>query len=494
MLIRDLRMPVFTLTDFGAVADAHTLCTSAFAAAIQRCRDEGGGTVVVPPGEYVTAPIHLCSHMTLQLEAGAVLRFTDDFDAYPIVATRWGGNMCHAFSPLLFGADLENVEIRGRGVLDGQGQAWWREHRRLTEAGIRAPYDERTRTIAAHNLGYDRHGHGGGGLETQFLRPPLLQLLRCNHVRIEGITLRNSPFWNTHLVLCDDVTVTGVRFQNPEHAPNGDGLDIDSSTCVRVSDCHFDVGDDCLCLKSGVDADGRRVGRPTENVTIVNCTMRKGHGGVVLGSESAGDLRQVVVSNCIFDGTERGIRVKSRRGRGGVIEDFRVSNLIMRDVGCPLVLSGYYWCGTPEDRKDWIASPEPQPVTEETPLLRNFHFTHITCRRARWAAGVFQGLPEAPIENLLLDDVLIEMGPDAEPGLAEGGWGLPYPLSGAGLMASHVRNGLFRNVRIMGVREQTAEFASPPTAFDALLRTEHDGESPQNFALTPSADIRMEPA
>lgn len=480
-----------TLKDFAPSSQgAVCLWTEAFASAIEACREAGGGTVFVPAGEYLTGPIHLCSNLTLELEAGAVVRFTDDFDAYPIVPTRWGGNMVHAFSPLIYGNGLENVRICGRGVFDGQGKAWWDEYYRLAKAGVLGPYDARTRAIAAANPGHEQMGHGGGGFEYLFLRPALLQLLECRHVHIEGVTLRNSPFWNTHVVLCDDVTVSNARFQNPEEAPNGDGLDIDSSTCVRVSDCHFDVGDDCLCLKSGVDADGLRVGRPTENVTIVNCTMRKGHGGVVLGSESAGDIRQVVVSNCIFDGTERGIRVKSRRGRGGVIEDFRVVNVIMRDVGCPFALSGYYWCGTPEARREWVASPEAQPVTEETPLLRNFQFAHITCRRARWGAGVFQGLPEAPIENLLLDDVLVEMDPEGDAGLAEGGWGLPHPLRGAPMLASHVVNGCFRNVRVTGVLPQSGGFASAPGAFDALLRPGTPGEAVEPFAFLDSADIR----
>jgi polygalacturonase len=439
------------ITDYGAEAGGASVCTKAFREAVAACATVGGGTVRVPVGAYHTGPIHLCDNLTLELEAGAVVHFVEDFDAYPIVETRWGGAMCRGFSPLIYGKGLENVEIRGRGIFDGHGHVWWEELRRLKREGIAAPYDGRTRKIAALNPGYEDTGHGGGGQPTQFLRPPLLQFLECRHVRIEGVTFRNSPFWNTHIVLCDDVSVTDVRFENPVEGPNSDGLDIDSSTCVRVSGCHFDVGDDCLCLKSGVDADGRRVGRPTENVTITNCTMRHGHGGVVLGSESAGDIRQVVVSNCIFDGTERGIRVKSRRGRGGVIEDFRVSNLIMREVGCPLVITGYYWCGTPQDRRGWIASAKAQPVTGETPILRNFQFAHVTCRKAKWAAAAFWGLPEAPIENLLLDDVLIEMDPEAEAGMAEGAFGLPQPTHAAGVLGRNLKAVVFRNTRLVNV-------------------------------------------
>lgn len=437
---------------YGASNNGESLCTVAFEKAIEACKKAGGGTVWVPPGEYLTGPINLTSNLTLYLEAGAVVRFSDDFDMYPPVKTRWGGASCYAFSPLIFGDQIENVEICGRGVFDGQGRSWWEELKRLNKQGINAPYDERTKQIAELNPGYNNTGHGGGGRPTQFLRPPLLQFLECSHVRVEGVTFSNSPFWNTHLVLCDDVSVHNVRFQNPEEAPNGDGLDIDSSTCVRVSDCHFDVGDDCLCLKSGVDADGRNEGRPTEDVTIINCTMRKGHGGVVLGSESAGDIRRVLVSNCIFNGTERGIRVKSRRGRGGTIEDFRVVNLLMNNIGCPLVITAYYWCGTPEHRKEYIASDEQQPLSEETPILRNFSFTNLTCRDIKWAAGVFWGLPEAPIEGLYLDDVIIAMDSEAEPGMAEGAFGVPNPTASAGIMGRNLKAAVFKSVRFSNVK------------------------------------------
>jgi polygalacturonase len=178
--------------------------------------------------------------------------------------------------------------------------------------------------------------------DSQFLRPALLQLFDCKHVAIEGVTLQNSPFWNTHLVYCDDVNIRAVTIKNPADTPNGDGLDIDSCRNVRVSDCHFDVGDDCLCLKSGIDVDGRRIGRPTENVAVTNCTMLRGHGGVVMGSETAGSIRNVTISNCISIGTDRGIRFKSNRARGGVIEEIRVGDIYMQDVLCPLAINAFY--------------------------------------------------------------------------------------------------------------------------------------------------------
>lgn len=301
----------YDISALGAVGDGKTDCSEAIRAAVERCRSAGGGTVYVPAGVYETGPIELVSGMTLYLETGATLRFTDRFDAYPPTFTRWSGYECYGYRPLIYGRNLERVAIKGEGVIDGRGQAWWEVYKRLKrgEAVEATPY--RNQLIALNEALYTTVDSTFVEWETQFLRPPLLQLFDCRYVTIEGVTLQNSPFWNTHLVYCDEVKVRGVTIRNPHDTPNGDGLDIDSCTNVTVSDCQFDVGDDCLCLKSGINEQGRRIARPTENVAVTNCIMRRGHGGIVLGSEMSGDIRRVSVSNCIFLGTDRGIRVKS---------------------------------------------------------------------------------------------------------------------------------------------------------------------------------------
>jgi polygalacturonase len=258
-------------------------------------------------------------------------------------------------------------------------------------------------------------GSGGGGIETNFLRPPLVQFNDCSNVTISGITVRNSAFWNTHILYCSDVTIRNVRFSNPSDSPNTDGLDIDSSDNVRISDCFFDVGDDCLALKSGMDEDGRRVGRPTENVTITNCIMRKGHGAVVFGSECAGGIRNVVVSNCIFIDTDRGIRVKSRRKRGGFIENIHVSNIIMENVICPIVLNLYYRCGIKPEEREYANSKKREAVNEGTPFIRNINVSGISSIRTKSACGVFFGLPEKPIEGIVVRDSYFEMVGQSEP-------------------------------------------------------------------------------
>ncbi len=392
---------------YGATGDGETLDSAAFSDAIQTCLEEGGGTVLVPAGEYRIEPLQLCSNLRLHLEPGATLRVMNDPGVFPVVRTRWAGYVCHALQPCVFGDGVENVSITGQGVIDGQGSWWWDKYRAIQSGELDGVPDNVQHKLKELNRDVDTSGAKWDEWEQQFLRPVLIQMKACNRVLLDGITLRNSPFWNTQILFSEDVTVNNVRFQNPEGAPNGDGLDIDSSRRVRVSNCSFDVNDDCLCLKSGIDANGREVGRPTEDVTITNCTMYRGHGGVVMGSDTAAGVRNVAISNCVFHGTDRGIRIKSRRGRGGCVEDVHVDNVIMDDVDCPIVMNLYYTCGTTEDRVDYVSDPEPHPVDERTPSIRRINIANTTARGARIAAGTLIGLPESPLEDITLNNVSI---------------------------------------------------------------------------------------
>lgn len=383
-------------------------------AEIDRKHAGGGGTVVVPPGIHSTGPLELKSHVTLRIENGAVLQFKDDPDLYPPVWTRWGGIEGYVYQPLLWANGAESIAVVGEGTLDGNGQGWWDEFGARQNGKTSVFESDKAMGKLNREAGVDFVGAGGSVLS--FMRPPLIQFKDCTGVKLQGVTCRNSPFWNTHILYCRDVQIHGVTFRNPADAPNGDGLDIDSSTYVSVSDCLFDVGDDCLCLKSGTDADGRRVGRPTENVVVNNCLMRHGHGGVVMGSEIAGGIRNVVVSNCIFDGTDRGIRLKSRRGRGGSIEDIHFSNIIMRDVISAVVMNLYYACGIPEAELEWAASKSPQEVDESTPMIRNISLSRVVASGLRNAAVVLMGLPEAPLQGISLTDCRFDRAPGAPQG------------------------------------------------------------------------------
>jgi len=335
-----------------------------------------------------------------------------------MVKSRWEGTECVNFAPPLYAYRAENIAIVGRGLIDGQGKAWWDFHRKLREevakTGKVAAPSAWSKLFAESNQ--NAASRGRWEQMGNFLRPPMVQPFECRNVRIEGISLRDPPLWTINPVYCDNVTVTGISITNPEDSPNTDGINPDSCRNVHISDCHISVGDDCITIKSGRDADGRRVGRPCENITVTNCTMLDGHGGVVIGSEMSGGVRKVAISNCIFDGTERGIRIETTRGRGGVIEDLRVSNIVMSRI-----------TRTPFDLNMFYEKVPPEPVSERTPALRNLHFSDITVRDAP-VAGYILGLEEMPVEDVTFSNIRIE----AEKGLS----------------CSNARNVTFHDVRI----------------------------------------------
>lgn len=414
------RSPFHDIRNYGAVANDDAKDTDAIRKAIDAAVQAGGGTVYFSAGRYVSGAIHLKSNITLYLDAGAVLAFSQDFDDYlPMVASRWEGTECTNFSPPIYAYRAENIAIVGRGLIDGQGKAWWDFHRKL-----RAEFQQKKKIEEPSKWSklFAEKNAGSPMLKERwepfgcFLRPPMIQPVECRNVRIEGISLKDPPFWTINPVYCENVTVTGISIKNPDDSPNTDGVNPDSCRNVHISDCHISVGDDCITIKSGRDEDGRRVGRPCENITVTNCTMLDGHGGVVIGSEMSGGVRRVTISNCVFDGTDRGIRIKTTRGRGGAIEDIRVSNVVMtRIASAPFDLNMFYQ-----------KMPE-EPVSERTPILRNLHFSDITIKDSP-AAGFILGLPEMPVDNVTFCNLSIE----AEKGFS----------------CSNAKNIAFRNVRI----------------------------------------------
>jgi hypothetical protein len=390
----------FDIRDFGAKPGGEVKCTAAFQKAIAAAEHRGGGTVYVPGGNYLTGPIELKSDITLYLDAGAVLKFSDDFDDYlPMVASRWEGIEVVNFRPLISAVKAERIAICGRGTIDGQGKAWWDYFNNLkTEKSDAAPSKWQTEFLKLNADVVKLTGYKG--LQKGFQRPPLFQPMHCKNVLVEGVTVTNSPFWTLSPVYCENVTFHAVNVKNP-HSPNTDGINPDSCRNVHISDCDISVGDDCITIKSGRDADGRRVGKPAENYVITNCTMQNGHGGVVVGSEMSGGVKNITISNCIFDGTDRGIRIKSARGRGGVIEDIRVSNIVMRGIREEAVILTTFY-----------EKSDPEKLSERTPIFRNIRLSGLTGDAK--IAGDFTGLTEAPLEGISLSDVRL----DAEKGIS----------------------------------------------------------------------------
>lgn len=409
---------MYDVRDFGASGDGLTLDTRAIQDAVEFCGAAGGGTVIFPAGVYASGALFLRDRVTLHLEAGAVLLGSEDPADYPVIRSRWEGIEQETHAPLIGGRRLEGIAVVGRGVVDGRGAGWWRNFR-----------------------------DGALSMALHYPRPRLISFTECQNVLIEGLTLTRSPSWTINPVRCDNVTVDKVTILNPPDSPNTDGINPDSCRNVHIANCHIDVGDDCIAIKSGAEAGDIEARAPCENVTITNCTMVHGHGGVVIGSEMSGGIHNIVIANCVFEGTDRGIRFKSRRGRGGVVEDIRVTNVIMAGVLCPFTVNLYYACGAWGDKV--VADKQPHAVTAETPRFRRIHLSHITARDAKLAAGFVYGLPEMPVEDVTLDDVMISMAQDAEPGYPEMADDMVL-MQRAGLFVRNVRGLRLRDVEIAG--------------------------------------------
>lgn len=441
MMQRTSRTQTFDVTAYGAAGDGTTLDTAALQAAITACAAAGGGTVFVPAGRYVTGSLFLESDVTLYLDAGATLLASENPADYPLIHSRWEGTEQETYAPLITGSGLRNIAVTGRGTVDGRGAVWWRM---LRERALRYP------------------------------RPRLISFSGCRNVLIEGVTLTNSPSWTVHPVRCENVNVHRVTIANPPDSPNTDGINPESCHGVHISDCHVSAGDDCITIKAGKETDAPDNLVPCEDITITNCTMARGHGGVVIGSETSGSVRNVVISNCVFTGTDRGIRLKSRRGRGGVVEDVRVTNIVMDGVLCPFAMNLYYACGAWGDPV--VSDKRPHPVSGSTPHFRHIHLSHITAHGARLAAAWLYGLPEMPLEDVWLSDIVVLMDPDAEPGYPEMADDMEL-LRRAGVFVRHACGLRLHNVQVRGQ-------LGPALALEDVVDVDIEGAS----TPTPPAD------
>lgn len=386
----------------GADDKGKRLNTKLINKTIENLSAKGGGTLYFPAGKYLTGPIKLKSNITIDLESGAVLLFSDNFDDYlPFVEMRYEGVVMKSFSPLFYAVDQENITIKGRGLIDGQGKKWWDEFYRviidLQKNGVQdlnkyQPLWDKENDV--EELYKQTNEDYVNTLKRRFFRPPLFQPIRCKNILIEGVKIVNSPFWTINPEFCQNITVKGVTIINPP-SPNTDGINPSSCKDVHISDCHISVGDDCITLKSGRDLQGRNYATPCENITITNCTMLAGHGGVVIGSEMSGDVRKVTISNCVFDGTNRGIRIKSTRGRGGIVEEIRVSNVVMKNIKDEAIILNLYYSKMPREE-----------ITERTPIFRNIHVSNLTGSNVNTAVKIL-GLEEMPVSEISLNNINI---------------------------------------------------------------------------------------
>ena len=424
------------ITEFAGIGNGIYLNTDAFSKAIDHLSAKGGGRLVVPSGVWFTGPIVLKSNINLHLEDRAIILFSPDKDLYPIVETSFEGLDTYRCQSPISGRDLENIAITGSGAIDGNGHYWrplkkqkasesvWKETVARGGAFKRDDYwmpsEQYVKGDATSDMNVPRHLKTIEEFYTlrDFLRPVMVSLISCKNVYLEGVLFQNSPAWNIHPLMCENVIIDGVQVRNPSYAQNGDGLDLESCKNTLVVNSTFDVGDDGICVKSGKDEDGRKRGRPCENLIVDNCTVFKGHGGFVVGSEMSGGVKNVSVSNCQFLGTDVGLRFKSRRGRGGVVENIHISRISMFDIATEPVLFNLYYGGksaveTLEDG-DTVEQPEDlQPVDETTPTFKDIYIKDVACSHAH-RAMYFYGLPEHNIENINIENFVVHSQIGAE--------------------------------------------------------------------------------
>ena len=430
-----IKSPVFkkdtlSIKKYGAVSDGNTLNTKSINATIDALSKKGGGVVLIPSGLWLTGPVVLKNNINLHLAAGATLLFTADKNEYPLVEANWEGLPQMRNQSPISATNASNIAITGNGIIDGNGDGWRMvkkdklnetQWKKLVESGGLVSDDKKTWYPSEKTLkGSKMQNPGAISPEKDaafyesikdFLRPNLVLLTSCKYILLEGVTFQNSPAWCLHPLMCENLTVRNVFVKNPWYAQNGDGIDAESCKNVLIENTVFDVGDDALCMKSGRDAEGRKRGMPIENVIIRNCTVYAAHGGFVIGSEMSGGARNIYVNNCTFIGTDIGLRFKTTRGRGGIVENIFIKDIYMKDIPAEAILFDmYYMAKDPvalAGEKRELPKVEFKPVDETTPQFRNFHISNVYCNGAE--KGIFvRGLPEMHVKDIVLENMVIQ--------------------------------------------------------------------------------------
>jgi len=355
----------YVITDFGAVGDGKTLNTKAIQSAIDKCESDGGGVLIVPEGAFLTGSVFFRQGVNLHVEKGGVLKGTVDPDDYPQVDTRWDGEEKVWTAALLNFFDMSNVNLTGEGVIDGSGDEWMERY----------PRDSRELSIG---------------------RPRLIAIQTCKNVRVSGLSLKNQACWGLFILYSKDVLVENLTIRAAHNIISSDGIDVDSSRNVRITGCDIDVNDDCIAIKSGKDEDGRRVNRPAEDIIVEKCRFRYGHGGVSMGSEMSGGIRNVEIRDCIMEADNWApIRFKSQPSRGGVVENITYRDIVLKDVRKAF-----------EFNMAWRMRPPVKPPSDPLPVVRNVRIINVSGTAG--SVGDMHGLKDSPIENVVFENCKVK--------------------------------------------------------------------------------------
>jgi polygalacturonase len=383
----------FVITSFGAAPDGKTMCTEAFQKAIAACNKAGGGKVIVPAGVFLTGPIHLKSNVNLHVTQDATIKFSrEPKDYLPLVFSRWEGMELMNYSPFIYAFEQHDIAITGTGTLDGNANAdaWWPWNGRPQYGWVAGqPNQRKSRAVLVEMIENDIPVSKRVFGEGHYLRPQFIQPYRCKNVLIEGVNIKNSPMWEIHPVLCTNVIVQKVKIAS--HGPNNDGCDPESCTDVLIKDCYFDTGDDCIAIKSGRNGDGRRLHTPTQNIVVQGCVMKDGHGGITVGSEISGGVRNLFAEDCRLDSAnlDHALRVKNNAMRGGLLEDLHFRNIQVGQVAHAVITIDFNY--------------EEGAKGSYIPVVRNYTVRDLKSGKSKHALDV-QGFKNAPVMGLKLED------------------------------------------------------------------------------------------
>ena len=423
--IPKFKADTLNIVDFGAVANTGKLSTKAINDAIKKCSGSGGGVVVIPSGLWTTGPIKMKSNVNLHTKNGAFISFTSDLDQYELIESYFEGNKVIRCESPIMGVDLENIAITGEGIFDGNGSNW-----RPVKIGKMT--DEQWKTLVNSGgvlskdgkIWYPSEGALIGNEQKdklpktptvenmkpykQALRPVMVSLVNCKKLLLDGVTFQNSPAWNVNPLMCENLTLSNLTIRNPWYSQNGDGLDIESCRIGTVTNCRFDVGDDAICIKSGKDKEGRERAKPTELFVIMDCVVYHAHGGFVIGSEMSGGVRNILAKNLTFIGTDCGLRFKSVRGRGGLVENIWMEDIRMKNIPTDAINFNLYYFvkGAVEDPVTGEMIVEKETVSDETPAFKNMYFKNIYVDGAKQALKIM-GIPEMPVQNIQFKNMVI---------------------------------------------------------------------------------------